>query len=131
MTLLKVAILREWTKIFVPKGTRNYFYWLSHVSIALITIGGILLLILLNINCTPYKANWTVFTPNAACRFTVPNLTLASAILNMVFEILPLVLPQRIIWGLNLSTSKKLGVSLIFCVGLLYGILPFPALHYD
>lgn len=123
MTLVKVAVLREWTRIFVPKATRNYFYWSCHISICLITLGGILLFVLINVKCSPYAANWDIYTPGANCLFDVSDLTLSSAVINTVFEMIPLVLPQKIIWGLRLSISKKIGVSLVFCVGLLYAKL--------
>ncbi|KAI3334677.1 hypothetical protein F4824DRAFT_501658 [Ustulina deusta] len=119
LSIVKVAILAEWAHIFVPRGTRNSFWWACHVAIAVVATWGILALILLNVNCTPFEANWNILLPGGFCRFSFPALTLSSAIINFVLDLVPLILPQRIIWSLNMSRSKKIGVSLVFAVGLL------------
>ncbi|KAI1356662.1 hypothetical protein F5Y01DRAFT_1081 [Xylaria sp. FL0043] len=119
LSIVKVAILSEWAQIFVPRGTRNGFWWACHVAIGLVATWGILALILLNVNCTPFEANWNMLIPGGFCRFSYPALTLASSIINLILDLVPLILPQRIIWSLNMSSSRKVGVSLVFAVGLL------------
>lgn len=117
VALVKSAILLEWISIFLPLGTRGYFFWISQVVIGIITVWAILALVLTNVSCTPYELNWDPLLPGN-CLFDFKNLTLASAIINFALDLVPLILPQRIIWGLNLSMTKKLGVSIIFLVGL-------------
>ncbi|RWA04501.1 hypothetical protein EKO27_g10599 [Xylaria grammica] len=119
LSIVKMAILFEWAHIFVPRGTRNSFWWACHIAIAFVAAWGILALILLNVNCTPFEANWNLLIPGGYCRFSFPALTLSSAIINFVLDLVPLILPQKIIWSLNMSWSKKIGVSLVFAVGLL------------
>jgi hypothetical protein len=38
---------------------------------------------------------------------------------NLVSDIFILILPQRIIWRLNMSREKKIGIALMFAVGLM------------
>lgn len=41
------------------------------------------------------------------------------AVYNLFSDICILLVPQRIIWRLNMSLERKLGMALIFAVGLL------------
>ena len=48
-------------------------------------------------------------------------LNTALAVINVVTDFYILLLPVRAVWGLNLAKNKKLGLSLLFGTGLLYG----------
>lgn len=116
---VKIAILLEFKAIFVPRGTRNYFFWITYITIGVILLLNVIGFVLVNANCSPYDGNWNAFAPGRFCRFNFGKLSVASAATNFVFDMVPLFLPQRIIWGLHTSRTKKLGVSIIFLVGIL------------
>ncbi|KAI1498412.1 hypothetical protein F5X99DRAFT_412141 [Biscogniauxia marginata] len=61
------------------------------------------------VNCTPFESNWNSPIPGAYCRFAVPQLGLASATTNLTLDLIPLILAQKVIWGLRISWQKKLG----------------------
>jgi hypothetical protein len=124
--LVRCAILLEWLNIFAPRGQSTYFTYVSYATCGAITTLSLVLFIMSLANCTPFEANWNDFLPGAYCRFSIPKSTLASAIANSVLDFVPLVLAQKVIWGLHLSWTKKLGVSLIFLVGLLYVVSYLP-----
>lgn len=42
-----------------------------------------------------------------------------NATFNLLIDIFILLLPQKIIWSLNMSKSRKLGISVVFSIGLL------------
>lgn len=44
---------------------------------------------------------------------------LSSASVQVITDLAMVLLPQRIIWGLHLNWQKKMGVSVIFGVGIL------------
>lgn len=47
-------------------------------------------------------------------------LFVASAVVNFAIDLAILVLPQKVIWGLlQLSLRKRLGVSVVFVVGVM------------
>ncbi|KAJ2994468.1 hypothetical protein NUW58_g1548 [Xylaria curta] len=119
LTIIKVAILAEWIRIFAPIGTHSFFRRACVVTIAIVTLWGGLALVLLTVNCTPFEANWNVLLTPRYCRYSFFTLIQSSGAINLVLDLVPLVLPQKIIWSLNMSSSKRLGVSLIFAVGLL------------
>lgn len=119
VSLIKIAILTEWTHIFVPRGTRTYFWWSCKITTCVVAVWGVISFVVVNINCTPYEANWNALLPDRMCRYNFSALMLPSAVINFLLDLVPLILPHRIIWGLHLSTSQKLGVSLVFTAGLL------------
>ncbi|KAK6949613.1 hypothetical protein Daesc_009696 [Daldinia eschscholtzii] len=114
---LKIAILIEWTRILVPPGTRNAFMWCCYGLIG-INIGLLIAIPLgLSLICTPYEKIWDL-TVYGTCgnQFVVG---LATACTNLALDFIMLVLPQRVIWNLQLSFKKKLGVSFFFSLGIL------------
>ncbi|KAK8091637.1 hypothetical protein PG997_001998 [Apiospora hydei] len=120
ITLLKSAIVLEWLRIFVPRGTprrNSSFYW---ISVALL-VGNFLFnsaaIVVINLSCTPHAKAWDQLLPGSC--FDGRGLYVASAVVNFVIDLVILVLPQRVIWGLKMSVQKRLGVSAVFVVGLI------------
>jgi hypothetical protein len=111
--------LLEWVNIFVPRGQNNYFSWVSYATCGAITVLSTILFVMSLANCTPFEFNWNPLLPGGWCRFDVPRFALASAIANSILDLIPLILAQKVIWGLRLSRNKKLGVSFMFLVGIL------------
>jgi hypothetical protein len=119
IALVRCAILLEWLNIFAPRGQSTYFTYVSYATCGAITALSLVLFIMSMANCTPFEANWNTLLPGAFCRFSVQKGVFATAVGNSVLDVVPLVLAQKVIWGLHLPWTKKLGVSLIFLVGLL------------
>lgn len=115
---IKIAILVEWLRIFNPTGDRNIFFWASHALIWIIVIFYGVSLIIVNLACRPYHKNWDLFTPGR-CYDTIP-IYIASAVINLVVDISIFILPQKVIWSLQMSTKRRLGVAAVFAVGILY-----------
>ncbi|KAM0814430.1 putative G-protein coupled receptors family 1 profile domain-containing protein [Seiridium cardinale] len=117
---IKVSILLEWKKIFVPRGTRNFVYWAAHVMIWTCLAFYLSTIIAFNVACDPYEANWNKLI-GGTCNRVLPGFIEQStgAIYNFVTDLVILLIPQRSIWKLHMSTKKKLGVSVIFSVGFL------------
>jgi hypothetical protein len=117
MLSLKTAIMKEWIDIFVPRGTRNTFFWISCGIIAYNVAFYSAAIIAANLSCIPQNAIWDV-TVHGKC-FNYKAMEMAGAAINLVSDLIILILPQRVIWTLNMSTSRKLGVSFIFAIGIL------------
>ncbi|CAJ2510099.1 Uu.00g059990.m01.CDS01 [Anthostomella pinea] len=100
MLFLKVAILVDWLRIFVPMSQRNAIFWIIH---ALIWSNKI----------------WDPFFEGGVCHIDDNNSgSFASAILNLASDIGILALPQWVIWNLHMTTAKRIGVSLLFVIGI-------------
>ncbi|KAJ2977748.1 hypothetical protein NUW58_g7713 [Xylaria curta] len=112
---LKIGVLLEWLRIFVPKGTRDSFWWTCITNLALNVLFYVAAKLVENFACFPHETIWD-FTVEGHC-LDQKSLALASAIVNLVSDLLILALPQIVIWKLNMSVTKKPGVSLVFAVG--------------
>lgn len=110
--------------MFVPGDkTRNSFWWGCAAIITLQCLWGLLCVLLLNMQCHPHEAIWKFYLPSKC--YNLPDVMLTSASVQVVSDIAMFLLPQRIIWGFRLNWQKKLGISVIFGVGILY-ILLYP-----
>ncbi|KAK7742412.1 hypothetical protein SLS53_004558 [Cytospora paraplurivora] len=113
----KSAILLEWVNIFVPKGTRNTFYWSARVMM----VANILLytssIIVALAGCQPLALFWDFWLSghciNRKSRDTV------NAAFNVVMDVIILLLPQLVIWNLHMTSTRKTGVCVVFSVGLI------------
>jgi len=118
MVLLKTAILLEWARLFVPPGRRNSFYWTCRITTA-INIGYYTAGIVASaLTCTPHEKIWNTSLPGQCLNTAAFFITNAS--LNLVSDIIVLVLPHKVIWNLRMSRRKKIGVSLVFAIGIMY-----------
>ncbi|KAJ5677953.1 uncharacterized protein N7477_003586 [Penicillium maclennaniae] len=128
LPLIKSAILMDWCRVFVPvEKSRNSFWWGCSAIITLQCLWGLLCVILLNMQCHPHEAIWKFYLPSKC--YSLPDVMLTSASVQVVSDIAMFLLPQRIIWGLGMNWQKKLGVSVLFGVGILYVILLSPLHH--
>jgi hypothetical protein len=67
--------------------------------------------------CTPHRAIWEFYVPSEC--YDLPSVMLGSATVQVITDVAMVLLPQRIIWKLNMNGRTKLGLSVIFGVGLL------------
>jgi hypothetical protein len=116
LPLLKVAILLEWMQTFAS-ASRNYFWYICLALIALQTMFGIAVVVALNLVCIPFAASYDL-TVAGKC-FDKHNLEVTSATIHLFTDAVMVFLPQRVIWGLQMSIKRKLGVSIVFGLGLL------------
>ncbi|KAK8068311.1 Serine hydrolase FSH [Apiospora saccharicola] len=97
---------------------QNAFYWTCLVVGWLNWLGNMTMMLLVAFGCTPTAKSWNMLL-EGTCIAEFP-LAYAGAILNLVFDTFTLILPQRVIWSLQLNWRKRLGISLFFALGLLY-----------
>ncbi|KAI1428153.1 hypothetical protein F5Y12DRAFT_733882 [Xylaria sp. FL1777] len=121
MIFLKSAILLEWIRLFVPGKTRNAFFWTCHAVAILNALYYTANIIVENVSCKPKAYWWDKSLTGHCLNGTV--LALTSATVNLAFDTVILILPQRVIWSLNMSTPRRLGVSFVFVIGVLAVVL--------
>ncbi|KAI0025051.1 hypothetical protein F4780DRAFT_768371 [Xylariomycetidae sp. FL0641] len=114
---VKAAILLEWARIFVPAPTRNTFFYSCWALLIFNSLYYLAATITQNVACTPYKYTWDKTIPGGHC-VNVPAVNVVSACINLVSDFAIIILPQQVIWRLQMSVRKKIGVSLIFAVGI-------------
>ncbi|KAI0905940.1 hypothetical protein F4823DRAFT_566287 [Ustulina deusta] len=116
MLAIKPMILLEWMRIFASAGPRTAFNWTCYI---LATVNILLYLASIltdSVSCHPREYWWDRTIPGGHCADT-RKLPIVTGILNAVIDLFILLLPQGIIWRLNMSRQKRLGVSFVFLVG--------------
>jgi hypothetical protein len=116
--VLKAAILTEWSRIFVPRRTKNAFYWTCHVLLWVNILFYVSSKVASNLACFPHEKIWDKTIPGGHC-LNERLLIVAVTVINSISDAVILIFPQRVIWNLNLSLSKKIITSGAFTVGLL------------
>lgn len=69
------------------------------------------------ITCLPHESIWQPWVKGKC--IDRKALGVFTAIFNVIMDLLILLLPQRIIWNLRMSMTRKIGISLVFSVGIL------------
>ncbi|KAI1259674.1 hypothetical protein F5Y18DRAFT_442860 [Xylariaceae sp. FL1019] len=116
MILIKAAILLQWVRIFVPRGTRGAFFWICHVLVWINLSFYTAILIWGNTSCKPYAKLWDKTLHGTCSTNSVYDIVTASY--NVASDVFIFLLPQRVIWKLHLSYKKRVGIAIIFAVGL-------------
>lgn len=101
----------------MPTGERNVFWWASHSILWLNTLFYAATMITMNLACIPFARIYDKAV-SGRCIDT-GGLELSTAVINLVVDVLTMLLPQRTIWGLQMSQRNKIGISFVFGVGLL------------
>ncbi|KAI0153313.1 hypothetical protein GGR57DRAFT_513151 [Xylariaceae sp. FL1272] len=117
LLLIKTSILLDWLHIFVPRGTRGSFYWACHIFIWFNGLFYTSIEIAGNLSCRPFNRIWDKTIPGDC--FKRAPLDLTAAAVNLLCDIFIFLAPQKVIWSLQLTRAKKVGVSVVFAVGLL------------
>ncbi|KAI1362866.1 hypothetical protein F5Y08DRAFT_310830 [Xylaria arbuscula] len=116
MIFVKSAILLEWARIFGP-SSRSTFRLTCYILAVLNAIYYTINISLEVTSCRPRAYYWDKTIPGK-CVYNGPALSLTSALVNLLFDLAILLLPQGVIWKLNMSRRKRVGVSAVFIVGL-------------
>ncbi|CAH0046847.1 unnamed protein product [Clonostachys solani] len=117
----KIAILLQWTRIFTPRGTRTdrkrkVMFWLSMFAIFFNLAYHLVAVLTVIIPCAPFYGN----DERGAQLFTcVPEIyfDFIEACLNVALGFLIMAIPQQVIWSLQMPFREKLGISILFFIG--------------
>ncbi|KAI0386376.1 hypothetical protein F5Y04DRAFT_121175 [Hypomontagnella monticulosa] len=128
LAFLKSAILLDWCRIFVPFGTRNYFWWTCHALVVLNASFYLAMFFGWAFSCSPVEKFWIPWVDGTCVNMLV--LDIINGSLNLMTDIAAFLLPQRMIWNLNLPTKKRVGVSTIFAIGIIACIIAAIRINY-
>ncbi|KAJ3577266.1 hypothetical protein NPX13_g3300 [Xylaria arbuscula] len=114
---IKFAIVLEWNRIFNPRRAKNVFYWASWIILAVNALFYIPSFFIVNLACRPWERFYNPFIEGTC--FDFEKVYLASGVTNFVVDVAILLLPQKLIWKLQMSRKKKNGILAVFGVGIL------------
>ena len=110
----KISILLLVLRIFCP-GKRDPYYWVLQSLNILNTVFYAVYFIIPFVLCDPRKKIWLPQTPGKCLQ--VFDLYIASATFNVLSDVAMYSAPLWKIWHLQLSSSRKLGMSAVFATG--------------
>lgn len=120
MFLIKLAILLQLLRVFVPHK-RNAMFWTCHALIWLNFFYYTIYIFLAIFYCNPIKKGWSqrVYPSIQGSCLNLRAIYLTGTAINAASDLSILILPQFVIWHLQLSLKKKIEFCLIFLIGLL------------
>ena len=121
--LPKLAILSMYLRIFTTRSYRMSVYVLAAVLIMTFLAGGLTGLL----GCRPLAFFWDPTIPGGHC-ININAFFRWISLPNILTDIAMLVLPQPLIWTLQVTRNQKIGLRLTFltgCLGLIASIFRF------
>lgn len=123
IALLQVSLLLQYLQIFAPVRNNSLVVRLTYLAIWSTSIFHLITAFIMIFPCNPREKFWNMLITDGHC-LDVDVVNIASSVINCVCDFVILLLPQGIIWKLQMPFRRKLGISAIFLVGLLY-VYPF------
>ena len=110
----KLSILLLYFRVFRPnKGSRLVLQIVIYCNLAFYTVG----LFIEAFQCIPMQRIWLPLYPGSCINQRA--LQLASAIFNLLSDLVILCLPVASVWKLNTHRRGKVGIMVIFATGIL------------
>lgn len=117
MALIKVAILLQYLRIFVPHRNGNLPLFVAiHVVMWCIILFYFVDTIFEIIMCIPREKIWNLLMPEGHC-FNAHAAYMATGIFNVISDFAVLILPMGPIWRLQLPLRKKIMMLAVFATG--------------
>ncbi|KAF2788841.1 hypothetical protein K505DRAFT_254574 [Melanomma pulvis-pyrius CBS 109.77] len=115
--LLKVAILLQYLRFFAPSGLRGVTFWAAHFVHWGNVAYYIAFTFIFMFVCNPQANFWDKTITYGKC-LDIFGINVISAVICLVSDLLILLLPQRMIYQLNLPRRKNIGLAFLFAIGI-------------
>ncbi|KAK9413399.1 putative G-protein coupled receptors family 1 profile domain-containing protein [Seiridium unicorne] len=114
---IKLSILLQYIHVFLPLKKPPVIYW-SAIFLIISNFTFYLASTFLEIfSCQPIAKSWDPLITDGHC-IDILALNVAASTINTVSDITILILPQLVIWRLNVSLKRKLEISIIFLIAI-------------
>lgn len=117
MLCTKLAILLLYRRVFLPQRG-GFFDWGLRFFMLILGLFYFATTIVKIWECSPRARIWDKSIPGTCVN--VASLLNTSGLFNTVTDILILLVPVKSVWNLQMTRKRKLGVVLVFTVGLGY-----------
>ena len=70
--------------------------------------------------CRPIAATFNYkmrYAPTTVCKIFAPTVTNIFGFCNIIVDFILLIMPMPLLWKLQMTTAKKIGVSIVFANG--------------
>lgn len=119
MAFIKVAILLQYFRIFVPNRRGNLvMYCTIYTTMALVIAFYVIITAFTIAQCVPREKIWNPLMPGGFC-FNREAIFGATGVFNVVSDFSLLLIPIWPIWKLHMKKTRKIAVTALFATGLL------------
>ncbi|KAJ4984261.1 integral membrane protein [Stagonosporopsis vannaccii] len=119
---LKVSLILQIRRIFMPHNhslhARPFVLWVIDSFLVLNVIFYLALFLFQFLACRPLPHAWNPLIPGTCVRNKL-FVHIVSASINTASDLIIVILPQPVIWRLELSSKRKWGLSAVFLLGAL------------
>jgi hypothetical protein len=102
----------------MPNKRPRYLYWATILIIGFNFCAYTIILGLRIWSCNPMRKTWDFLVTDGYCLDTRAVAVSTSAV-NVISDTFIFLLPQAVIWRLNMTTKQKVAVSLLFFIAIL------------
>jgi hypothetical protein len=121
ITLAKISVLFLYLRLFEHHPS---FRLAAHITIVLTAVATLVLSFITIFACHPVAYFWDRDIKGGQC-LNINNIAYAMAALSIAEDLAIVALPFPVLVRLQMSTSKKVGIGLMFVLGGLYVSFPF------
>lgn len=129
MALIKVNILLQYIRIFVPDGRPCFTLVASKALIALNTVYYTMFVFMLIFTCVPRHKFWDSTAKGRCLDWRI--VLVVGNIVTFISDVIIWVVPQNVIWRLQLDKSRKRGLSALFTIGIFAIVCAAVRIHYQ
>ncbi|KAF2119433.1 hypothetical protein BDV96DRAFT_642458 [Lophiotrema nucula] len=130
MLLIKVAMLLQVLRIFVPRGSQSKTYYIVYLLIWLTCLYYIATVFAMVFTCIPVEKAWKPWIPGKCMSMGIIAMTTASV--NLASDLAILALCQRVIWNvIKVDRKQRLKLSIVFCAGIVPCVFSALCLYYN
>jgi hypothetical protein len=93
------------------------FWWTCHITLWINMLFYVPCTFIEIFGCSPRERLWNIMIEGRC--LDMPKVIIASGVVNFLSDVVILLLPQRIIWRLKVSTAKRISIAGVFAIGVL------------
>lgn len=110
----RLAILLLYQRV-LDTGSIRWFSWLLKICIVIQCVKDSIFMCLILLECIPISTVWDKSITNAKC-LDLHAISVAGAITSITTDIVLMLLPVPVLWRLQVSRAKRIGLVFVFAV---------------
>ncbi|KAH9900374.1 hypothetical protein F4778DRAFT_738671 [Xylariomycetidae sp. FL2044] len=127
---LKITILLQYLRFFVPKGTRNFTFWAVQVLLYANVAYYVAFTFLQMLSCNPREKFWDKTIMDGYC-IDIFAVNVSGAVVCLASDLAILYIPQRVFRQLNMARSRMLGLCALFAIGIFACVTSAVRVYYN
>ncbi|KAJ4299437.1 hypothetical protein N0V90_004682 [Kalmusia sp. IMI 367209] len=130
IVIIKVAMLIQVRRIFVPRGSQSKTYYVVHGLIWMNLLYYTIIVFLMVFNCQPIERGWKPWIPGKCIQIGL--IAMSTAIVNLIGDLSILFLTQKVIWNLmRVDRRNRIKLSIVFTAGIVPCGFAIMCLYYN